>query len=204
MLRKFLSFGDHGARTDDAAAADLRAVHDDRAHADKSPVLKRAAVQDDVVADRAILSDYQRKAGIGMAGRIVLNVGILADLDPFVVAAQHRPEPHARGVMETDLADHRCRVGNEVVSAGGKFGRLPVECVDRHKDLLSAETLARRMTRFQARRSPFSFRPGRRRRAASSGRRCRTSGSRTRPTRLPSSRIRTACARSARRARCCA
>jgi hypothetical protein len=50
-------------------------------------------VQDDVVADGHVLADQQREAGIGVAGRIVLDVGALADLDPLIVTAQHRAEP---------------------------------------------------------------------------------------------------------------
>src|SRR4051812_47202633 len=72
-----------------------------------------------------------------MAGRIVLHVGILADLDPLIVAAQHRAEPYAGGILEPDAADHRGGVGDEIVSVAGKSGRLPVEFVDRHAAKIS-------------------------------------------------------------------
>src|SRR5947209_20592074 len=57
MFGKLFSFGDHRAGADDAAAADPRAVHHDRSHADQRPLLDGAAVQDDVVADGAVLPD---------------------------------------------------------------------------------------------------------------------------------------------------
>ena len=81
---------------DDAAAADFRAVHDDRTHPDQRAILEGAAVQDDVVTDRAVLADGQRKSLVGVAGRVVLHIGALADLDPLIVAAQDRAEPDAR------------------------------------------------------------------------------------------------------------
>src|ERR1700681_3090699 len=96
MLGKLFAFGDDRACADDAATADAGAVHDDRPHPDQRAVLQRAAMQDDVVTDRAILSDSKRKTHIGVAGRIVLHIGILADLDPLIVAAQYRAEPDAR------------------------------------------------------------------------------------------------------------
>ena len=58
-------------------------------------VADRAAVQHDVVADHAIGADGQRKAGIGVQRGIVLDLRALAELDPLVVAAQHRAEPDA-------------------------------------------------------------------------------------------------------------
>src|SRR5690242_5613946 len=79
IFREVLSFRNDGAGTDDAAAADVRTVHDDRSHADQRIVLDRATMQDHVVADGAILADTERKAGIDMTGRIVLDVGALAD-----------------------------------------------------------------------------------------------------------------------------
>src|SRR4051794_37359735 len=78
-----LAFGNDRARADDAAAAYPRAVHDDGAHSDQRVVFKRATVQDHVVADRAVAADRQRKAGVGVAGAIVLHVGAFADLDPL-------------------------------------------------------------------------------------------------------------------------
>ena len=87
--------------------------------------------------DRAVFSDLQGEARVGVAGRIVLHVRTFADLDPFIVAAQHRAEPDARRAQQPHLADHGRGVGDEVVAVGGKLGRLPVKFVDRHRNLLS-------------------------------------------------------------------
>src|SRR5258708_3813883 len=43
MLGKLLAFRDHRSRADDTAAADLRAVHDDRAHPDQRAILQGTA-----------------------------------------------------------------------------------------------------------------------------------------------------------------
>ena len=63
------------------------------------------------MADDAIRPDRHRKSGIGMQGRVVLNLRPLAELDPLVVAAQHGVKPDAGVELEPDLADHasRCR-----------------------------------------------------------------------------------------------
>ncbi len=98
--------------------------------ADQRAVFNRAAVQDDVVADGAVLADGQGKALVGVARAVVLHIGALTDLDPFVVAAQHRAEPDTRLLQQTDLADHIGRVGDKVISAGRKIRSLPVEFVD--------------------------------------------------------------------------
>ena len=84
------------------------------------------------------------KPAIGVAGAIVLDVGALAELDPFVVAAQHRAEPDAGALLQSHLADHGCGVGDEKIAVGGKIGPLPVEFVDRHalKVSFSRQTLA--------------------------------------------------------------
>src|SRR5262249_50821566 len=140
--------------------------------------------------DGAVLSDRERKAGIGVTDAVVLDVGALAELDPFIVAAQHRTEPDAGAALQAYLADDSRGIGDEIIAVGGKIGPLPVQFVDRHAkspfggDLGTAEIV----------------RPAPRRRAASSGRKCRSSCSRSRRSRSPSSRTRSGAARSGRRA----
>ncbi len=126
-----LAFGDDRAGADHAALADPRAVHDDGAHADQRAVLDGAAVQDDVVANGAALADGQRKPGVGMKRAVVLHVGALADVDQFVVAAQHRTEPHAGIQTQPHIADHLGAVSNEIVSVRTLRGP-PVQFIDRH------------------------------------------------------------------------
>src|SRR6202022_1887903 len=46
-------------------------------------------------------------------------------------------EPHARRTQQPNFTDHHGGVGNKIVSVGGKFGRLPVELVDRHASKIS-------------------------------------------------------------------
>src|SRR5258705_2257482 len=137
MLRKLLAFRDHRSRAYDTAAADPRAVHDDRAHADQRAILQRAAVQDEVVTDGAVLTDRQRKTHVGVAGRLLLQIGIFADFNPLIVAGQHRAEPHACRAQQAHLADHGRSIGDEVVAVGGEFRRLPVKLIDCHASLIS-------------------------------------------------------------------
>src|SRR4029078_5286508 len=117
---------------DDAAAAYSRAVHDDRAHPDERVVLKRATVQDHIVADRAVGAYRERKAGGGVSGAIVLHVGAFADLDPLIVTAQHCAEPDAGRVQKAHLSYRGGCVRDEIISVSGEFRPLPVEFVNRH------------------------------------------------------------------------
>src|SRR5260221_5052238 len=94
-------------------------------------------MQDDVVADRAVLADRERKAAVGMAGRIVLHIGAFADLDPLIVAAQHRAEPDAGLLQKPHLADDIGGLRNEVITACRKVWSLAVEFVDRHSKKVS-------------------------------------------------------------------
>src|SRR5271154_6728227 len=105
MVGEFLSLGDERARAHQAAAADLRSIENDSAHADERPGADRAAVQDRIVPDRAILPDIHGKAHVGMQHRILLNVGAGAEENPLVVAAQRRAEPDAAVVAQHYVAD---------------------------------------------------------------------------------------------------
>src|SRR6516162_9704533 len=136
VFRELLAARDHGTGADDAAPADPRAVQHDRAHADQRAILDRAAMQDGIVANSAVLSDRERKAGIGVAGRAVLHIRAFADLDPLIVAAHHRTEPDAGAWLQAHLADYARGLSDEIVAVGGKVGSLPVEFVDRHQGLL--------------------------------------------------------------------
>ena len=64
------------------------------------------------MADDAIRPDRHREAGIGVQRRVVLDLRALAELDPLVVAAQHRAEPDAGVELEPHLADQRRVLGD--------------------------------------------------------------------------------------------
>src|SRR5262249_44581781 len=113
-----------------AVGANSGAVEHDGAHADEAVGADAAAVQHDVVADDAVRPDREREPGIGMQGAIVLYLRALAELDPFVVAAQHRAEPDAGVAPEPDTADQRRAVGDPVAPVGGKLRLLTVKLVD--------------------------------------------------------------------------
>ena len=128
--------------------------------------------------------------------RIVLHVGAFADLDPLIVAAQHRAEPDAGRVQKAHLADHDGGIRDEIVSVRGEFRPLSVEFVDRHSKKVSVTgDLGIAAGAGSSEQAGVSGQHARRR-AASSGKTCRTSGSRSRKARSPSSRIRSGGARS--------
>ena len=47
------------------------------------------------VSDRDIAAQNERRAGVGVQHGPILNIAVLADLDPFVVAAHDSAKPDA-------------------------------------------------------------------------------------------------------------
>src|SRR5262245_14635792 len=131
VVGKLLAFGDERAGADQAVLPDPGTVEQDRPHADQAVIADRAPVQHDVVADDAIGADHQGKAGIGVQRGIVLHLAALADLDPFVVAAQDRAEPNAGEGLEPHASDHRCILGDPAASVRRQLGGLTVKLVVR-------------------------------------------------------------------------
>jgi len=58
-------------------------------------------------------------------GRIVLDLRARAELDPFIVAAQHRTEPDTGIGLEAHAADHAGVLGNPVTAVGRQLRRMP-------------------------------------------------------------------------------
>src|SRR5450830_1803753 len=135
IVRKRLSFGDDSTGADQTIFSDLGAIEYDRTHADQTVIADDTAVQDDVVADHTIAADDERKSRIGVQRGIILDLRALAELDPFVVAAQHRAEPDARLRLQPHAADQRGRVGDVILALAWKFRRLSVDFIDGHSRL---------------------------------------------------------------------
>ena len=89
------------------------------------------------MADHAVGPDHDRKTRVGVERRIVLNLAALAELDPFVVATEHRPEPDAGVGLQPHPPDHGCAVGDP--TASGKIRPFAVKLVDGHGRLHRAE-----------------------------------------------------------------
>src|SRR5574343_50218 len=131
-----LALRDQRIGANDAALADHGPVEDHRADADQAAVAYRAAVQHDQVADRDVVADMHRHALVGVQYRAVLDVGVVADVDRVVVAAQ-RGVPPDRGVLaEAHVADHRGVGGDPGVVADVR--RLGAEFEEGHGFLLWA------------------------------------------------------------------
>src|SRR6185295_8099031 len=97
----------------------LRAVEDDRPHADETRIADATAVQDDIVADDAILADAEWEARVGVQRGIVLNLRTRPDVDPFIVAAEYRAPPDANIGMKAHAPDHRGGLGDPVKAVAG-------------------------------------------------------------------------------------
>src|SRR5271163_4558217 len=157
---KYLALGQERARPDQAAPTDFRAVENNRAHADQRSVPDRATVQDGIVSNRAILSNEERKAHVGMQSATFLDIRAGADRYRFVVAAQRRAEPNPAILPQNDVADD-ASVGRDPIAILGRQSRpAVVKCVNRHDDgsgrgksvfsSRSADRLLRRQVRFWA------------------------------------------------------
>ncbi len=118
---------------DETAAADSRPVEHDRAHSDQRAVADPAAVQDHVVADRAVLADLERKAHVGVQRAELLDVRPRADDDRLVVAPQHRAEPYADVAPEPDVADQAGVGGDPVMTLGRQLRAAAFERIERHR-----------------------------------------------------------------------
>ena len=117
---ELLAFGDQRAGADQAVRP-IRAPLSTTAWMPISePSPTRAAVQHHLVADRHVVAQRQREAGVGVQHAAVLHVAARADRDPVVVAAQHRAVPDAGVFAERHAADHRRAVGDP--GAGGDCG----------------------------------------------------------------------------------
>src|SRR5581483_5055766 len=129
-----LAFGDQRAGPDQRARADAGAVEQDGAHADQRAVADLSRMHDDAMADGNGFADQHGLARIGMKNAMILDVGLLADRDPFIVAPQHGAEPDAGAGEETHLADqHRVRRDKAAI---GDLGAGAIERINRHASLL--------------------------------------------------------------------
>src|SRR6516165_7311028 len=70
------------------------------------------------------------KTGIGMQGGIVLDLRPLAELDPFIVAAQHRAEPDAGVNFEPDFPDQRGSRRDPIAPFFRKLGAYSVKFIN--------------------------------------------------------------------------
>ena len=82
-------------RTDQAVAADLRAVQHDGAHADEGVVTHGAPMEDGPVAHRYVFAHRHRMVVVHVHHTVVLDICSRTDGDRRPVAPQHRAEEHA-------------------------------------------------------------------------------------------------------------
>ena len=134
-LLETLAFGDQRARPDQRARADAGAVEQNGAHADQRAVADMRRMHDNAMADSNALADQHRFARIGMDDAVVLDIGLLTDGDPFIVAPQYRAKPDAGAGTQTHFADeHRVRRDKTVIR---DFRLGAVERINRHASPLN-------------------------------------------------------------------
>src|SRR6516165_10861554 len=127
---KAFSFGNQRTGADQAIVPDPRAIEQNCAHADQAVGPNHAAMQDNIMTDHAIRPDRHREAGIGVQSGIVLNLRALAELDPFVVAAQDRAKPDAGIALKPHLADQGRRRRDPIAALLRQFRTHSVEFID--------------------------------------------------------------------------
>ncbi len=132
MIVESLTFRHQGAGADQTPAPDPRAIEHDRAHADQRPFADRAAVQDRVMADRALFADRERRSYVGVQRAGFLNVGARADVDRFIVAAQDCAEPNSDVEPKHDIADHAGVRRDPEKAFRRRRGATTIERIERH------------------------------------------------------------------------
>ena len=126
--------------------ADLRAVQNDRTHADQAAVFDDASVQGDRVAYRDVLADVNAPLLLhAVENAVVLYVRVGADADLVDVAAEDGVHPHRGVLAEDDVADDLGRVVDE---AGGR---------DRRADAFEGSNHASRLAAISSQRRKFNI-----------------------------------------------
>jgi len=141
VVWKLLVFGHQGIGADETIAADFCAVQKRRAHPDEAVFADRAAMQDRVMADCAILTDGQRKAQVGVQQRSILHVGAGANENLLGVAAQNGAEPDRHIGFEPHLADDLRARRDPEPAITWENGLDAIERVNRHSLPLLAFSL---------------------------------------------------------------
>ena len=79
-----------------------------------------ATVEQDIMANGAIVPNRQREANVGVQGTVFLNIAVLTNLNPLIVTAQNTAEPNACPSLKAYLA-HNDRARRHP-SVGMNFG----------------------------------------------------------------------------------
>jgi len=130
--RDRFSFRDERVSSDQAVVANHSVVQDYRADADQAVVANPAPVQKRAVPDGAAAPDLEGQALVGVEDAMLLNIGLVADLEILVVAAKHGPIPNGHATAEGDFADDIRVWSDKKIADGGKCWGDTVESQNRH------------------------------------------------------------------------
>jgi hypothetical protein len=111
--RDFRPFDQDRSGPDYRASSDSDTVQKDCSHADQALVLDDAAVEDDPVPHRDPAADDAGDAWIGVDHRDILDVRLVANLDPVGVAPEDGVVPDARVVPQMDMTEDDGTRGDE-------------------------------------------------------------------------------------------
>ena len=102
-------WGDDGTRRNPGVLTNFCSVENDRSDPDERTVSDAAAMHDRTMSDRDLVTQECRIAiRSDMQGRLILNIGSLADADAFHVASQDGSVEDARVRADLDVADDGC------------------------------------------------------------------------------------------------
>ena len=114
-MRDAASFRDKAARPDDDIVANADMAEDNRAHADKDMAADFRRMDDAVMPDDDLIANDKMVMSCRMDGRVILDIGELADADRHEVPADGDAEPDARAFPDLDIAYDSGRRGHKHV-----------------------------------------------------------------------------------------
>jgi hypothetical protein len=92
-------------------------------------------MKDRVVANSAAVTDREWKARVSMESTVILDVGPLANFNPFIVTAKHRTKPNASANFYPHLANDDSRICYITMIGRCHVRFLPTQTIERHSIL---------------------------------------------------------------------
>ena len=110
LLGDILPFSNQRARGHERVAADMRTIENARTHANQALIFDDATVQNGGVAHGHITANDQGRFLVSnVQGRVILNVGALADANRVDIPTYDHIEPDAGVFTNFNITDDGCR-----------------------------------------------------------------------------------------------
>lgn len=111
--RNLLILGNDRAGANNAVFADFRIIHEYRTHANEATIPYLSTVNNDIMADENILTNFSRRMISRMNGGIILNISIFTHFNGIAVASYNRIIPNTGPGGDFYLANNCCCFGNK-------------------------------------------------------------------------------------------